>query len=166
MSDPGLTITPATPEDIPIILDLIRGLAEYEREAESATATPEQLHAALFGGRPAAECIIARLDDSAVGFALWFQSFSTWTGLPGMWLEDLFVLPQFRRRGVGRALLAYLARLCVERGYGRFEWSVLDWNTPALDFYQSLGAVAMEEWTIHRLSGEALRRLAELGKRD
>ncbi len=155
---PDLRIDLATPDDVPLILDLIRGLAEYEHEPESAQATPQQLHEALFGARPAAECAIARLDGEAAGFALWFQNFSTWTGMPGVWLEDLFVWPRFRRLGVGKALLQYLARLCVERGYGRFEWSVLDWNQPAIDFYRSLGAVAMDEWTTYRLHGEALQR--------
>jgi GNAT superfamily N-acetyltransferase len=157
-----LAITPATPDDITLILDLIRGLAEYEHEPESATATTDQLHDALFGPRPAAECVIARWDGQPAGFALWFQSFSTWTGQPGMWLEDLFVWPDLRRRGIGKALLIHLARICVERNYGRFEWSVLDWNKPSLDFYYSLGAVAMSEWTTHRLTAISLQILADL----
>ena len=156
-----LSIDPATPHDVPLILDLIRELAEYERELESAQATPAQIHDALFGERPAAEAVIARLDGEPAGWALWFQNFSTWTGKPGLWLEDLYVRPRYRRQGVGRALLAYLARLCVERNYGRFEWSVLDWNTQALDFYRALGAEAMSQWTTLRLKGKALRRLAE-----
>ena len=159
---PTISIEPATLQDIPLILDLIRGLAEYENEPASATATAEQLQEALFGARPAAECAIARLDDTPAGFALWFQNFSTWTGRPGLWLEDLFVWPGYRRQGIGRALLRYLASLCVERGYGRFEWSVLDWNQPSIDFYRSLGAVPMEEWTNFRLNGEALDELAGL----
>ena len=158
---PDVRIDAATPADVSLILDLIRGLAEYEHEPDSATASAEQLHAALFGERPAAECAIARLNDEAVGFALWFQNFSTWTGRPGLWLEDLFVWPQHRGRGAGKALLQYLARLCVERGYGRFEWSVLDWNQPSIDFYRSLGAVPMDEWTTFRLAGQALRQLAQ-----
>ena len=155
-----LRIDPATPDDVPLMLDLIRELAEYEHEAESARATPEQLHEALFGARPAAEAAIARIDGEAAGWALWFQNFSTWTGKPGLWLEDLFVRPRHRGRGAGKALLVYLARLCVERGYGRFEWSVLDWNAPSIAFYEALGAQAMAEWTIYRLSGEALEGLA------
>ena len=155
-----LRIDPATPDDVPLMLDLIRELAEYEHEAESAQATPEQLHEALFGARPAAEAAIARIDGEAAGWALWFQNFSTWTGKPGLWLEDLFVRPRHRGRGAGKALLVYLARLCVERGYGRFEWSVLDWNAPSIAFYEALGAQAMAEWTIYRLSGEALEGLA------
>jgi GNAT superfamily N-acetyltransferase len=158
----ALSIDPAVPDDLPLILQLIRELAEYEHEPESARATPEQIHDALFGEHPAAEAVIARIDGETAGWALWFQNFSTWTGKPGLWLEDLYVRPQDRRRGVGKALLIYLARLCVERGYGRFEWSVLDWNTPAVEFYRALGAEAMSEWTTQRLSGEALRRLADL----
>lgn len=156
----AIQISSASLEDVPLILDLIRGLAEYEREPESATATAEQIERALFGERPAAECVIARLDDRPAGFALWFQTFSTWTGEPGLWLEDLFVLPEYRRQGVGKALLRHLAAVCRDRGYKRFEWSVLDWNQPAIDFYRSLGAVAMDQWTTHRLSGRALDHLA------
>ena len=160
---PDIQITPAAPADIPLVLDLIRGLAEYEKEPESATATEEQLQAALFSEKPAAECVIARLDGEPAGFALWFQNFSTWTGRPGLWLEDLFVWPHHRRHGVGKALLSYLAGVCVERGYSRFEWSVLDWNQPSIDFYKSLGAVTMDEWTIYRLTGDAITKLAQLG---
>jgi GNAT superfamily N-acetyltransferase len=162
----ALSIEFAKPEDVPLILELIRELAEYERQPDEAQATREQLHEALFGSRPAAEAVIARVDGEAAGWALWFQNFSTWTGRPGLWLEDLYVRPQHRRRGVGKALLAYLAQLCLERGYGRFEWAVLDWNSPALEFYQVLGAEAMGDWTTHRVSGEALSRLAETGAPD
>jgi GNAT superfamily N-acetyltransferase len=157
-----IKIEAATPADLALILDLIRGLAAYEREPEAVVTTEADLQAALFGPRPAAECVIAYQDGVPAGFALWFQTFSTWTGRPGLWLEDLFVRPEHRRRGVGTALLGYLARLCVERGYARFEWSVLDWNTPALDFYKSLGAVAMDEWTTHRLTGASIEKLAAL----
>jgi len=157
---PAVRIDPAVPADVPLILDLIRGLAEYEHEPLSATATAEQLQDALFGERPAAECVIARIDGGAVGFALWCQNFSTWTGRPGLWLEDLFVQPEHRRCGAGRALLRHLAHICVERGYGRFEWSVLDWNRPSIGFYHSLGAVPMDGWTTFRLTGAALRNLA------
>ena len=159
-SDPRLSIDAATPDDVSLILELIRELAEYEHEPDAAQATPEQIHAALFE-RPAAEAVIARLDGEPAGWAIWFQTFSTWTGKPGLWLEDLFVRPAYRRAGIGKALLVYLAQVCVERDYGRFEWSVLDWNEPALEFYRSLGAVAMDEWTIHRVTGDALLRLAE-----
>jgi len=158
-----LRIDPATPADVPLMLDLVRELAEYEKQPEAVKATPEELHRALFGERPAAEAVIARWDGQPAGWALWFQSFSTWTGRPGLWLEDLYVRPVYRRRGVGRALLVYLARVCRERGYGRFEWAVLDWNTLAIDFYRSLGAEAMSEWTTYRLSGGALDRLAADG---
>jgi GNAT superfamily N-acetyltransferase len=159
---PGVTIDRVTPADIPLALEFIQGLADYEHEPDAVKTTPALLHKALFGERPAAEAVIARIDGVPAAFALWFQTYSTWTGLPGLWLEDLFVKPELRRNGVGKALLVYLARLCVERGYGRFEWSVLDWNTPSIDFYRSLGAVAMDEWTINRISGEALHRLAGL----
>jgi GNAT superfamily N-acetyltransferase len=159
-SNPRLRIDPATPADIPLILDLIRELAEYEHEPDSAQATPDQLHTALFGEHPASEAVIARLDGEPAGWAIWFQTFSTWTGKPGLWLEDLYVRPTARRAGVGKALLVYLAQVCVERGYGRFEWSVLDWNKPALDFYRTLGAIPMDQWTIHRVTGEALLKLA------
>ena len=142
-------------------MHLIRALAEYEHELESAQATPEQLHEALFGPNPSAEAVIARLDGVPAGWAIWFQTFSTWTGRPGLWLEDLFVYPEMRRFGVGKALLQHLARVCVDRNYTRFEWSVLDWNEPSIAFYRSLGAVAMDEWTTNRLTGEALKRLAE-----
>jgi GNAT superfamily N-acetyltransferase len=156
----SLSIDFATPADVPLILELIRELAEYEKEPESAQATSAQLHAALFAAKPAAEAVIARLDGEPAGWALWFQNFSTWTGKPGLWLEDLYVRPAFRRRGVGRALLASLAQLCKERGYGRFEWSVLDWNAPAIEFYKSLGAQPMADWTTMRLTGGELDRLA------
>ena len=159
-----MRIDPATPDDVPLMLDLIRELAEYEHEPDAAQATPRQLHDALFGERPAAEAAVARLDGEGVGWALWFQNFSTWTGKPGLWLEDLYVRPAYRKRGIGTAMLVYLAELCVQRDYGRFEWSVLDWNTPAIEFYESLGAEAMAEWTNYRLAGEALARLAARGR--
>jgi GNAT superfamily N-acetyltransferase len=156
----AIGIDPVTPADVPLVLELIRGLAEYEHEPDAVKTTPALLHAALFGQPPAAEAVIARADGVVAGFALWFQTFSTWTGVPGLWLEDLFVKPEHRRRGVGRALLTHLAKLCRERRYGRLEWSVLDWNQPAIEFYRALGAVAMDDWTINRLSGDALNRLA------
>ena len=153
--DARIRIDAATPADVPVILDLVRGLAAYEREPDAVVATEAHLHAALFGDKPAAEAVIARYDGVAAGLALWFQNYSTWTGRPGLWLEDIFVRPEQRGRGIGRALMAHLARVCKARGYGRFEWSVLDWNTPALEFYRHLGAEAMDGWTIHRLSGGA-----------
>jgi GNAT superfamily N-acetyltransferase len=158
----GSMIRAATEDDIPAIHAMIRELAEYERALEDARATPEQLREALFGAHPAAFALIAEEspDEDPVGFALWFRNFSTWTGTHGIYLEDLYVRPDKRGAGHGRALLAELAGICVERGYERFEWSVLDWNEPSLGFYRSLGAVAMDEWTVHRLSGEPLRALA------
>ncbi|WP_028919920.1 GNAT family N-acetyltransferase [Pseudoxanthomonas suwonensis] len=159
-TDANIQLRPATPADIPLILDLIRGLAEYERLAHEAVATPADVEAALFGTRPAAEVVIAECDGAPAGFALFFISFSTFLGKPGLYLEDLFVLPEFRGRGIGRRLMVHLAALAVARGYGRFEWSVLDWNTPAIKFYRSLGARPMGGWTVQRLDGEALRALA------
>ncbi len=156
-----IALRSATPADIPLILDLIRGLAEYEKLAHEAVATPALLEQHLFGPRPAAEVVIAELDKQPVGFALFFVSFSTFMGLPGLYLEDLFVRPEHRGAGVGKRLMAHLARLAVERGYGRFEWSVLDWNEPAIRFYRSLGAVGMDEWTVQRVTGDALKALAQ-----
>lgn len=159
-----ISIRPATPDDLPTILALIRELAEYEREPDSAVATIELLRQHLFGegfGRgPVAECIMGEIDGSPQGFALFFTNFSTWLGRPGLYLEDLFVRPAFRGHGLGKALFTYLAALAVKRGCGRMEWSVLDWNEPAIGFYRSLGAIPMDGWTVHRLSGEALRRIA------
>jgi len=149
--------------DVPEIHAMIRELAEYERALEDARATRQQLADALFGEHPAAFALIAQDDatGSAVGFALWFRNFSTWTGTHGVYLEDLYVRPTSRGAGHGRALLAELAAICVERGYERFEWSVLDWNTPAIGFYRAIGAVGQDEWTVQRLTGEPLRSLAQ-----
>ncbi|MBC3843946.1 GNAT family N-acetyltransferase [Streptacidiphilus sp. 4-A2] len=151
-------IRPATPADVPGIHAMVRELADYERALDDAKATEEQLHTALFGPHPAAFAHIAEDDTtgSVVGFALWFRNFSTWTGAHGIYLEDLYVRPQARGAGHGKALLAELARICVERGYGRLEWSVLDWNEPSIGFYKSLGAFPMDEWTVFRLTGEPL----------
>lgn len=160
---PGLELRAAGPEDTALILALIRELAEYERLSDQVVATEERLRESLFGERRCVDCILARVDGEPAGFALYFTSFSTFLGRPGIYLEDLFVRPAFRRRGIGRALLTRLAQLAVERGCGRLEWSVLDWNTPAIDFYRSLGAVPMDEWTVFRLAGEALERLAAGG---
>ena len=161
MSDSNeLSITIATEKDVPQILVFIRALAEYERLADSVVATEESLRATLFGPRPYAECVIARFEGEPAGFALFFHNYSTFLGRPGVYLEDLFVNPKFRGKGVGRALLRYLARVAVDRNCGRLEWSVLDWNSPAIGFYKSLGAEPLEDWTIFRLKGEALSRLA------
>jgi GNAT superfamily N-acetyltransferase len=155
-------IRTATPADIPVIHTLVRELAAYERAPDEARATEAQLEAALFGADPAAYALIAEDDTSgaAVGFAVWFRNFSTWTGLPGIYLEDLFVRPSARGAGHGKALLAALAAICVERGWSRFEWSVLDWNEKAIGVYRSIGALPQDEWTVQRLSGPALHTLA------
>jgi len=151
----------ARESDLDTIIRLIQGLAEYEREPDAVTLDREVLRRHLFGPRPYAEVIIAETEaGETAGFALFFHNFSTWTGKPGIYLEDLFVLPEHRGQGHGKALLVELARLAVERGCARLEWSVLDWNEPALDFYRALGAVPMDEWTTQRVSGEALSRLA------
>ncbi len=155
-----LTIRPAVEADVPLILEFIRGLAEYERLAHEVVATEELLHQWLFGPRPVAEVLVAELDEAPAGFALYFHNFSTFLGRPGIYLEDLFVRPEFRGRGVGIRLLGELARLAVARGCGRLEWSVLDWNEAAIGFYRALGAVAQDEWTVFRVTGDALTRLA------
>ena len=139
---------------------MIRELAEYEREPNAVVATEAMLHEALFGDSPAVFGLIAEDEGVTVGFALWFLNFSTWLGRHGIYLEDLYVRPEHRGSGHGKALLAELARICVERGYGRFEWWVLDWNTPAIDFYRSIGAEPMDEWTVQRVTGDALTDLA------
>ncbi len=156
-------IRSATPDDSALIVDLIRGLAEYERLAHECIATEERVRESLFGPRPDAEVVIAEVDGRAAGFALFFHNYSTFLARRGLYLEDLFVYPEFRGRGVGRALLVHLARLAVARGCGRFEWWVLDWNEPAIGFYESLGAVPMDDWTVYRLTGDALQRLAAEG---
>jgi GNAT superfamily N-acetyltransferase len=160
METPSITLRAATRADISQILDFIRGLAEYEKLAHEAVATPALLERHLFGDRPAAEVVIAEADGVPAGFALFFHSFSTFLGQPGLYLEDLFVLPSHRGLGLGKRLMVHLAGLAVERGCGRFEWSVLDWNTPAIDFYRRLGAVGLDAWTVQRVSGEALQALA------
>jgi GNAT superfamily N-acetyltransferase len=153
-------IRDARPGDVAAIHRLIRELAAYERSLDEVVTTEEDLQASLFGPAPVVFALVAEHEGAVAGFALWFLNYSTWTGRPGIYLEDLYVTPQLRRHGFGRALLAELARICVERGYARFEWSVLDWNEPAIAFYRSLGAQAMDEWTVHRLTGPALRALA------
>ncbi|NCT71395.1 GNAT family N-acetyltransferase [Pseudoxanthomonas japonensis] len=160
MDTPAITLRPATRADIPQILDFIRGLAEYEKLAHEAVATPALLETHLFGERPAAEVVIAEADGVPAGFALFFHSFSTFLGQPGLYLEDLFVLPGHRGLGIGRRLMVHLAQLAVARGCGRFEWSVLDWNEPAIRLYRSLGAVGLDEWTVQRVTGDALQALA------
>lgn len=156
-------IRPAASADVPTILRFIRELAAYEREPDAVEATEEALAEALFGPHPAAEAVIAEAEGGAVGFAIFFHNFSTWTGRRGLYLEDLYVTPEARGLGMGKALLRHLAALALDRGCARFEWSVLDWNTPAIDFYRSVGAVPMAEWTVQRMSGDALVRLAGRG---
>ena len=156
-----MPLRPARPEDLDTIIELIYALAEYEREPEAVKLEPGVLRDHLFGARPYAEVVLAETDSSeSAGFALYFHNFSTWEGKPGIWLEDLFVRPEFRGQGYGKALLQELARLAIERGCARLEWSVLDWNEPSIAFYKSLGALPMDEWTTYRLTGEAL---ADLG---
>jgi GNAT superfamily N-acetyltransferase len=155
-----LTIRPAAAHEMPLVLAFIRDLAAYEHLEHEVRATPADLAAALFGPRPYAEVVFACLDTTPVGFALFFHNFSTFAGRPGIYLEDLFVRPEARGRGIGRRLLAWLARTALERGCARLDWAVLDWNAPSIDFYRSLGAVAKDEWTTFRLTDAALERLA------
>ncbi|MBM7170072.1 GNAT family N-acetyltransferase [Streptomyces sp. G44] len=154
-------IRTATPDDIPVIHALVRDLAAYEKAPDEAKATEEQLREALFGERPAAFAHIAQDDATGevAGFSLWFLNFSTWRGVHGIYLEDLYVRPEARGGGHGKALLTELARICVERGYERLEWSVLDWNEPSIRFYESLGARPQDEWTVYRLTDDALTAL-------
>ena len=157
---PDFEIRPASEDDVPIILSFIKELAEYERLSHEVIATEDTLRECLFGERRFAEVVIGYYGNEPVGFALFFYNFSTFLSKPGIYLEDLYVKPEFRRRGYGRALLLYLAKLAKERGCGRFEWSALDWNEPAINFYKNLGAVPMDEWTVYRVTGETLSRLA------
>jgi GNAT superfamily N-acetyltransferase len=156
----AVRIAAATERDVPVILELIRSLAAYERLSHEVVATPAHVKESLFGARPAAEVAIAYVDADAVGFAVWFQNYSTFLGRAGVYLEDLFVIPECRGQGIGRKLLAHVAGVAVARGAGRMEWSVLDWNEPAIAFYRAIGAVPMDEWTVYRLTGEALNRVA------
>lgn len=155
-----IRIRPATRADVGLILRLIRGLADYEKLAHECIASEDTLASTLFGERPAAEVVIAECGGEAAGFALFFTSYSTFLARPGLYLEDLFVLPHLRGRGIGLKLMRHLAGIALQRGHGRFEWSVLDWNQPAIDFYRSLGAVPMDAWTVQRLAGDALAALA------
>ena len=153
-------LRPATIDDVPLILQFIRELAEYERMLDDVVATEDMLRETLFGPRPAAEVILCHEGDVPAGFALFFHNYSTFRGRPGIYLEDLFVRPEFRGKGYGKLLLATLAQLCVERNCARLEWWVLDWNTPSINFYKNLGALPMDEWTVYRLTGAALSKLA------
>lgn len=154
-------IRAALPADVPLILTFIRELAEYEKLLDEVSATEDLLKHTLFGQNPKAEVIIAEDDSNPIGFALFFHNYSTFLGKPGIYLEDLFVRPQYRGKGVGKQLLQYLARLALERNCGRLEWWVLDWNSEAIDFYQRIGAKAMDEWTVYRVTGPELTTLAE-----
>ena len=156
----SLRLRPAEAADVPVLLGFIRKLAEYERLSHECVATEAALTATMFGPRPWAEAVLAEWAGVPAGFALFFHNYSTFLARPGLYLEDVFVLPEHRGRGIGKALLRHLAKLAVERGCGRFEWSVLDWNEPSIAFYRSLGAVPMSDWTVMRVTGEALERLA------
>jgi GNAT superfamily N-acetyltransferase len=157
-----LRIVPARESDIPLILEFIRQLAEFERLTQEVIANEQVLRESLFGARPVAEVVLAYSGGNAVGFAVYFPNFSTFVGRAGIYLEDLFVVPAFRGKGVGKALLCYLARLAKQRNYARVEWAVLDWNQPAIDFYRRLGAIPMHDWTVFRLTGQALDQMAAL----
>jgi GNAT superfamily N-acetyltransferase len=155
------SLRPARPGEAPLVLQFIRELAEYEKLGDECVATEAMIETALFGATPRAFCDIAEWNGEPAGFGLWFLNFSTFAGTPGIYLEDLFVRPSHRHKGIGKALMAHLARKCVANGWSRLQWAVLDWNTSSVDFYKSLGAEMLDEWTGVRLSGDALTRLAE-----
>ncbi|HXH49924.1 MAG TPA: GNAT family N-acetyltransferase [Terriglobia bacterium] len=159
-----LCIRPAEAKDIPLIVQLIRELAEYEKEPHQAVATDQDIWRDGFSGNPKFRVVIAEWSGEAAGFALFFYNYSTWMGRAGLYLEDLFVRPEFRGKGIGKALLVHLAKIAVEEGCGRFEWQILNWNTPALEFYRSLGARVMDDWSTMRVTGEPLRNLASLSE--
>jgi GNAT superfamily N-acetyltransferase len=159
-----LVLRPAELADVPVLFRLILALAEYEKLSHAVTGNADALKEHLFGSRPYAEAIVAEYAGQTVGFALFFSNYSTFMTQPGIYLEDLFVLPEYRRQGIGKAILSYLAQLAVERGYGRLEWSVLDWNEPAIKFYRRMGAAVLPDWRICRVTGEALSQLADLGE--
>ena len=161
MKTENFAIRAATAADVPIILELIRALATYERAPNDVTATEDGLNKVLFGEKPAAEVLLAFENETAVGFAVFFHNFSTWLGRPGLYLEDLFVRPEDRGKGYGRALLIHLAKIARDRGCGRMEWAVLDWNEPAIQFYRKLGAKPMDEWTVFRLTRDGIAKLAD-----
>jgi len=161
MTSHSMKIVRALPQDCEVILELIKDLAEYEKAPHEVKATVKDLEATLFSFQSSAFCDLVKVDGETVGFAIWFLNYSTWQGKYGIYLEDLFIKPEFRGVGYGKALLKHLAKLCIENGYGRLQWWVLDWNKPAIDFYLSLGAKAMDEWTVFRVSGDALKKLAD-----
>jgi GNAT superfamily N-acetyltransferase len=150
----------AKPEDVEVIHQLIYELSVYEKAPDEAKATVDAIRTSLFSEKPVAHCHVAEVDGKVVGIAIWFLNYSTWLGKPGIYLEDLFVQPKYRKQGLGKEFMKVLAKLCVENGYERFQWWVLDWNTPSIDFYKSIGAVAMDEWTVFRLSGDELKNFA------
>ncbi|MBN8732207.1 MAG: GNAT family N-acetyltransferase [Acidobacteria bacterium] len=161
MSSSAVRIAPASQHDVPLILEMIRGLADYEQLAHEVEASEERLRQSLFGERPAAAVSLAYVEDVCAGFAVYFPTYSTFLAQEGMYLEDLYVRPEYRGQGIGFALLRHLAGLCRERNYGRLEWSVLNWNEPSIQFYKRLGAVPLDEWTRYRLAGDSLRTLGE-----
>jgi GNAT superfamily N-acetyltransferase len=154
-----MRIRPAKKEEVGIVLQLIHDLALYEKAPNEVEATERELLETIFSSDPKVFCDLVEVDGEIVGMAIWFLNYSTWQGKHGIYLEDLFIKPEYRGRGYGKALLRHLAKICDERGYGRFQWWVLDWNSPAIEFYRSLGAVAMDEWTVYRVSGRALKDL-------
>jgi GNAT superfamily N-acetyltransferase len=154
-----LHIRSARSEESAVILQLIKDLAEYEKAPDQVEATESDLKATIFGKEPKVFCDVVEVDGEIAGMAIWFLNYSTWQGKHGIYLEDLFIKPEYRGRGYGKALLVHLAKLCEEKGFGRFQWWVLDWNSPAIEFYRSLGAEAMDEWTVYRVSGKALKDL-------
>jgi GNAT superfamily N-acetyltransferase len=159
-----MKIRPARRDEAAIILQLIKDLAEYEKAPDEVKATEKEILETIFAENPKVFCDFVEVDGDIAGMAIWFLNYSTWQGKHGIYLEDLYVKPDYRGRGYGKALLQHLASICIERGYGRFQWWVLDWNSPAIEFYRSLGAEAMSEWTVYRVSDEPLRRLGELPK--
>jgi GNAT superfamily N-acetyltransferase len=159
-----LSIRPATKQDAPLIVQFVRDLAEYERDPKAAVATEQDFLRDGFGAEPKFHIVFAEWDGKPAGFAFYFYNYSTWQGRPGLYLEDLFVKPEFRGKGIGKALLLHLAKIAVENNCGRYQWQVLDWNAPAIDFYKSLGAEMMKEWLTMRVDGEALKRMAEMAK--
>jgi GNAT superfamily N-acetyltransferase len=161
---PAIRITSAAEKDVPLILELIRGLAEYENLAHQMTATEEKLRATLFGAKPAAEVVLAHDESECAGYALFFPTYSTFLAQPGIYLEDIYVKPHFRGKGIGFALLRHVVKLAMHRDCGRVEWAVLDWNEPSIAFYKGLGAVPLNDWTAYRLTGEALKKLAALSR--
>lgn len=156
-----LTMRSAQPSDAPVIIELVRALAEYEREPDAVKICEQDVLRYGFGSDAVFSCVLAEWDGIVAGFALYFSTFSTWEGKPGLYLEDLFVKPEYRGKGIGKALMVKLAQIAVEKGYTRFQWQVLDWNTPSIEFYEAIGAVHMKEWYTYRISGEALQRLAD-----